>query len=604
MKRLDIQALRGFAVLVVLLFHFNITPVKGGFLGVDIFFVISGFVITKRLAQGSGTFRQELIDFYKRRVKRILPASLAVIVITALLSRVFLAPTNFTRFGLDGIATTLFAGNLRFAVQGNDYLNQSASPTPYLHYWSLGVEEQFYLLWPILFLLFFRYRKKLVPYFFILATVFAIWYTHIAAINSFYLPFSRAWEFLAGIAIALLVPEGKKRFGAMIATLGWLMIIASVLLIDTTMPVPGITTVIPVVATSAILYANVDFFWKRPMAWLGDISYSVYLIHWPLVVIVLQRYGRISNESKILLFASSILLGWALSRFIENPFRYRKSLRLGFASWGISIAAVGSIVFGLANFAIPARGVTNHIAINIESPAIYSNGCHLAFGIDWPTKSCVFGDLRSNTEVILTGDSHAAQYFPAIENLALQRHWRLLSLTKSGCPAILLVTKRNGTIDNSCVNWQKRVIAQINADQPAHVFTSNFTEFHYPTIATSKSYAQLYSEGESSFLNELTIPASAVTYIEDSPHPYRNIPDCLSKTPNSCSFPLVQSATTLTVKRIVESHGSQYLQFKKWFCRSEICSATKNGYNLYRDSSHISTPAALALASQISSLIK
>jgi hypothetical protein len=403
--------------------------------------------------------------------------------------------------------------------------------------------------------------------------------------------------------MALFVPEGKKQYGTTITILGWLTILGSVLLIDATMPVPGITTVIPVVATSAILYANVDFFWKRPMAWLGDISYSVYLIHWPLVVIVLQRYGEISKKSQIVLFALTILLGWALSRFIENPFRFKKSLQLSLPIWGVSLVAVISLVFGVTNFAIPSIGRFDNTTINIKSPAIYSDGCHLAFGIDWPTKSCFFGDLKSKTEVILTGDSHAAQYFPAIEKIAMLRHWKLLSLTKSGCPALLLVTRRGGSIDTSCVNWQKKIIARINADQPAHLFTSNFTEFQYSTNSAAKSYAQIFSAGEASFLKTLTIPAAAVTYIEDSPHPARNIPDCLSKNTKSCSFPLVQSATTTAVKNVVESHGSQYLQFEKWFCPSNVCSATKNGYNLYRDNSHISVPAALALVPPISSFI-
>ena len=135
MKRNDIQALRGFAVLAVLLYHLQIPLFKGGFLGVDIFFVISGFVITERLARGEGSINTQLLDFYKRRAKRILPASLFVIALTAIAVRIFLSPLSWHRFGLDGIATTFFAGNLRFAVQGNDYLSQSMSPTPYLHYW-------------------------------------------------------------------------------------------------------------------------------------------------------------------------------------------------------------------------------------------------------------------------------------------------------------------------------------------------------------------------------------------------------------------------------------------------------------------------------------
>jgi peptidoglycan/LPS O-acetylase OafA/YrhL len=599
MKRLDIQALRGFAVLAVLLFHVNSTTVKGGFLGVDIFFVISGFVITQSLARGTGSFKAQITDFYRRRARRILPVSLVVIVFTAITTRIFLAPLDFKRFGLDAVATTFFAGNIRFAVQGNNYLNQSVSPTPFLHYWSLGVEEQFYLLWPILFLLFFKNQRRLIPFFFAFATVFAIWYTNQAAVNSFYLPISRAWEFLAGIVVALLVKEGKRKSGALIAGIGWITISASILLINTSMPVPGFTTLIPVIATVAILYANHDFFWKKPIAWIGDISFSLYLIHWPLVVIVLQRYGFISKRNQIGLLFISLGFGWLLTRYIENPFRFKKSLQLTLPRWGIAILTSLLIALGCTTIATAAiaSGATK---INLAQPIIYSNGCHLNFGVDWPKNPCLFGDLKSKEEVILTGDSHAAQYFPALQRIATEKKWKLLSLTKSSCPAVLLTTKRNGIVDSSCARWQKRVIARINEDQPVHVIISNYTESTYSIDGSGKNYATTFAAGQSAFLKALKISSASITYIEDSPHPIRNIPDCLSRNPKGCSFPLTRSATSTSVKSSVKANSSRYLEFESWFCPAGVCSATRNGYNIYRDGSHISVPAVLALIPLIS----
>ena len=599
MKRLDIQALRGFAVLAVLFFHVNPTKFKGGFLGVDIFFVISGFVITQSLARGSGSLKAELTNFYRRRAKRILPVSLVVIVLTAIATRIFLAPINFNRFGLDGFASVLFSGNIRFAAQGNDYLNQSASPTPYLHYWSLGVEEQFYLLWPILFLLFFKNRSRLIPLFLVLATAFAIWFTQQAGVYSFYLPISRAWEFLAGIVVALLTIPGKKKFGSVIAGVGWITITASIFLIDTSMPTPGLTTLLPVLATATILYANHDFFWKKSITWIGDISFSVYLFHWPLVVIALERYGYISRSNQLGLVLLSLFLGWLLTRYVENPFRYRKSLLTTLSGWGVAIVATLLIAMGFTTIATASisSGSAN---INLTQPIIYKDGCHLNFGVDWPKGACLFGDLKSKVEVILTGDSHAAQYFPALQKIALARKWKLLSLTKSSCPAVLLVTKRDGIVDSSCVRWQKRVIARINADQPAHVITSNYTESLYPIDGFANNYAAIYTAGESAFLNALSIPKSSVTYIEDSPHPLRNIPDCLSRNPKGCSFLFARSKTSRFVKSALKVSGVQYLDFEIWFCPIGVCSATKDGYNIYRDASHLSVSSVMALAPLIS----
>ena len=173
-----------------------------------------------------------------------MPASLVVITLTAVAIRLFLSPLSWHRFGLDGVATTLFAGNIRFAAQGNNYLAQSLSPTPYLHYWSLGVEEQFYLLWPLLFLFFLKARRYLVIPITIAATIFAIWYTHHSPVNSFYQPFSRAWEFLAGIVVALVIGK-PKRATKLLAALGWIAVTASIVLIGSDLAVPGLTTLIP-----------------------------------------------------------------------------------------------------------------------------------------------------------------------------------------------------------------------------------------------------------------------------------------------------------------------------------------------------------------------
>ena len=156
--RRDIQALRGFSILVVLLYHAQFGWLRGGFLGVDIFFVISGFVITSKLMEGEGTFGKQIKEFYIRRAKRILPASLTVTLLTSIFAILFLPAISRSRFSLEALSSALFSANLNFARVGNDYLNQSLDPSPFLHYWSLGVEEQFYLLWPVLFLLI--YRKK------------------------------------------------------------------------------------------------------------------------------------------------------------------------------------------------------------------------------------------------------------------------------------------------------------------------------------------------------------------------------------------------------------------------------------------------------------
>jgi len=603
MKRNDIQALRGFSVLAVLLYHLQILRFKGGFLGVDIFFVISGFVITQRLARGEGSARSQIIDFYRRRAKRILPASLLVITLTAICVRIFLSPLSWSRFGFDGIATTFFAGNIRFAAQGNDYLSQSMSPTPYLHYWSLGVEEQFYLIWPVLFLFIFRARKYLVFPFTLLATLFAIWYTHVSPVNSFYQPFSRAWEFLAGICVALLVQK-PARGGKFLALVGWVAITVSILFVGSDLPVPGMTTLIPVLGAVAILVASERMPWERLLVRVGDYSYAIYLVHWPLVVIALARYQGLSNTSKVAIALLSITGGFLISQFIERPFRFDKRFAVGLSMWGVGLVAVAATVFGATTFAsaTPAIGKAQ---IDLSEPIIYTDKCHLDFGVSKPQSPCLFGDLHSKVEVVLVGDSHAAQWFNAVERTAISHHWKLLSLTKSSCPAAFLPTKRNGLTDSSCATWQKYVANRIKAEHPAKVFITSFSEYTYPLVQSGQ-YSSLYSNGQVLFVRALALPSSSIYYLEDTPRPPVSIPDCLAKhakNPSQCDFTLTRSSATIAIQRKITPLGIHYLNFNHLLCSKSKCSALSAGRNTYRDSSHISVSTSRALAPNFSALV-
>ncbi len=604
MKRTDIQALRGFAVLAVLLFHIQVSAVKGGFLGVDIFFVISGFVITDRLARAEGTLRFQIVDFYRRRAKRILPSSLLVIILTTVMARIYLAPISFSRFRFDALWTALFAGNIRFAAQGNNYLDQTLSPTPFLHYWSLGVEEQFYLLWPIIFLLIVKRRRWLLAPLLLLSTLFAIWYTNMAPVNSFYLPFSRAWEFLAGIVVALVVPR-FTRGSNLVALFGWIGVTISIFAIGSHDKVPGLTTLIPVVSAAFILSARRNFSWLTPFEKLGDYSYAIYLIHWPLVVFALSRYQGINLRSQILIFCAALIGGYLISRFIENPFRFNSRLSLTLPKWGAAIAATLSLV--LLSGSIPfSYGKSNSIQLDLTVPIIYSDHCHLDFGVSTPSSACLFGDTHSSTEVVLTGDSHAAQWFPAFVLIAKRRHWKLLSLTKSSCPASVLATYRNGISDKACVSWQKFVAHKIAQDQPAKVFITSFSEYTYPLASQRKgsSYPSRFAAGEVEFIRSLGLPMSSIYLLEDTPQPSQNIPECLSRNTGksqACDFPAHRSDATRAMRKSLTGLGIHYLSLQDVLCPNGTCTSIYAGRNAYRDGSHISVSTSVALTSYLNS---
>lgn len=575
--RSDIQALRGFSILVVLLYHAQFGWLKGGFLGVDIFFVISGFVITSKLMEGDGTFGKQVKEFYLRRAKRILPASLTVSILTAVLAIFFLPAVARSRLSLDALSSALFSTNLHFARLGNDYLAQSSDPSPFLHYWSLGVEEQFYLVWPILFLLLYKRNKKWLFPTLLVTTLFAFWFTSINPVLSFYIPFTRFWEFFAGIILAMnpafRVP---RRLALPTAIIGWVTISCATLFISIHDATPGFTTIIAVAGAMLVLLARIDVKQEFLLPRLGDYSFSLYLVHWPIVVFFLARNSTLTSIAKVEIILISLLFSFLLTHFVEKPFRFKKRLTLSLTQWTVVVLA-GSIV----SFGSLAATASTSQALDTSLPATYADGCHLPFGKAWPTKPCIYGDTSSTTEIILAGDSHAAQWFPVVEKIAKTRHWKLLNLTKSSCPATTLETVRNGKLDSSCAIWQVKLITKINMDKPKFVLISNFTEYQYPLNKPSGTYLASWKRGLTSFVSQIRSP---YILIGDTPKPTSSVIDFLP----------TRSKVSLQSEELAKKLGAQYIDTASWLC-TDTCPIRYAGTNTYRDATHISVHTALAL---------
>ena len=583
--RRDIQALRGFSILVVLLYHAQFGWFKGGFLGVDIFFVISGFVITSKLMEGDGTIGTQIKGFYLRRAKRILPASLTVTVITSLFAIFFLPAISRSRFSIEALSSALFSANLNFARVGNDYLAQAADPSPFLHYWSLGVEEQFYFIWPILFLIFFKKNKNWLIPTLLLSSVLGIWYTSVNPVYSFYLPFSRFWEFFAGILLAMN-PQFRlaQPLQKITATLGWILITFSVHLFSVTHATPGITTALAVFGAMLVLIARVDVKPQFVLPMLGDYSFSLYLVHWPIVVYFLDRSSTLSLQNKVAIVFVALLLSVSLTHLVERPFRFKKRFTLTLPQWG-AVVLIGSVL----SYGGLAASATTNTKIDRSVPITYTDGCHLNFGKTWPLGVCAYGDVTSSTEIILAGDSHAAQWFPALLKIAQDRKWKLVNLTKSSCPATTLETKRNAKFDASCAIWQVKLITKINADKPKFVIFSDFTEYQYALLKNSNSYETAWTTGLNIFLSQIKIP---FIFFGDTPKPSSVVGD----------FALTRSPTTMATQKSVAAHGGLYIDPSPWLC-SVRCSATFDGANTYRDSSHISVHTAEALSAKLAAVI-
>ena len=609
--RRDIQALRGLAIVSVLFYHLEFSQVKGGFLGVDIFFVISGFVITARLDRGDGAIGKEIVAFYQKRLKRILPASLAVVILTAVASIYFISPLQLKSVAHDALNSSLFSANIGFLFQQSDYLAATSNASPFLHYWSLGVEEQFYLIWPLAFFFFFKKKKKWIPGFFLLSLIFALWLTGVNSLNSFYLPFSRFWEFLAGATIATIAPaQLSARSRKVLGSLGWIAMVASIFLLSTHNATPGVTTVIPVLGAALVIWSAWEFRRYSPLVWLGDISFSLYLVHWPIIVFLYSQGVRPGIMKQILVLSLSLLIAVLSYKFIENPFRFNKKLSLSIPRWALVVAIIAGGSFTGVNVAASQASLNlKNVIIDTSSPAIYANGCHLDFNIDWPKGDCAFGDLTSSTTIVLAGDSHAAQWFPVLEQLATEHHWKLIARTKSSCPALILETLRFGAPDKSCGKWQQLLVVEINKIQPAMLFIANYSQNRYGLVNNASDYTSAWNNGLTNFVSALTIDHSKIVLFGDTPRPTANIPECLTLKANAnkrtaCDFVNLLTSTSMSAPTLATQLHIYFLNPVPWFCTTTKCPAISGGVNVYRDGSHLSVTAVKNKSNQLLAALK
>lgn len=368
--RPDLEGLRGVAILLVVLFHAGVAGVSGGFVGVDVFFVLSGFLITGLLVrERERSGRISLRAFYARRARRILPASAVVLVATLAASWIFLAPLDLPRVAEDGVAVALSVGNIRFAANATDYFAADVMPSPLLHYWSLGVEEQFYLIWPTLLILAARGPRPRVGAGLALAIVVvgsfvaSTLLTDISAPWAFYSLPTRAWQLGLGGLLAVLwgqIARVPRPVTVPIGWLGLLAVLASIVIIDSSTPYPGLAALLPTLGSAAVIFGGLGR-WSvgtilvaAPLRFLGRISYSLYLIHWPVLVLPaagLALGEQLPFEARIGLAGLSVALATASYRLIEEPIHRGRRFALPpgrtLALAGATIAASVLIAVGV-----------------------------------------------------------------------------------------------------------------------------------------------------------------------------------------------------------------------------------------------------------------
>jgi len=640
----------------VLAYHAKVPGFSGGYIGVDVFFVVSGFLITSLLVREFDTTSKiSLTNFYARRVRRLLPASLVVVIGTLVISKIWLEPLRLNDLTQDARAAALFATNIVFAVRESDYLQSALPPSPLQHYWSLGVEEQFYIFFPILVMVLLKLGKTsksllIAGLTMITAVSFAVCVAitpSMPAISFYLLPF-RAWELGAGALLALLGSKVNRVKSVNRELLGWVglvIIIVTGFIYDSKTSFPGYAAGLPVVATVFLIVSgdNSKFgpsrlLELRVFQWLGSRSYSLYLWHWPILIV-----ARSANKAELtaiqiaLCMLATLLLAELSFRFVEQPIhnvpKYlnntNRSLAFGAllivvgfgASFITAPATANSVkvqdsktessVFAstttifqysdseLKEFIDSAPKITELPAdldpplavLDNDEPEIYKLGCH-DHEFDIPP-ACEFGDLESKTSIALIGDSHAAQWFEPLRRIAEQRNWRLQTFTRSGCT---MVGVENGVIEK-CRTWLKNVLTEIQSSEYSLVVISGYT-----------NREDLVDESPDGFINNitelhsaLTINSQKVIYLADSPGPLLHVPICLSaniQTVQNCNFEreeAINEQTAEILKGVWSSETSRFVDLTDWFCTSQICPVVIGNMVVYRDISHISSVYALAL---------
>jgi peptidoglycan/LPS O-acetylase OafA/YrhL len=597
----QIQALRAIAAVLVVIYHAKVT--SGGYIGVDIFYVISGFLITGLLLRElDGTGSLALKAFYLRRVKRLLPASFFVLFVTAIVAWIVYPTTLRHGLGKDIAAAGAYISNYLFALWQMDYQNLNATPPVVIHYWSLAVEEQFYLFWPFIILALYRYGARRAVFFGVVAITAAsfllsLFLTPREPIWSFYSLPTRAWELGVG-ALLLFIPK-RIRFSS---NYGWValgLILFGTLTFTDKTPFPGTAALVPVIAT-AFAIASLNN-WPRAMnrfgnlkvvQWLGEISYPLYLWHWPVLVIPSVAWGRslVAHELLICVLLTALLADLT-HRFIEDPIRYSKPhprliIKSGAAATAASLVMGAAIYLSFNDRIDLDNGRSYSVSELIKRPVIYDDNCHVNNG-QTVSPECSYGDRGAKKKIVLFGDSHAAQWFPALERLANENNFELISLTKSACPGPAVEKVDSGEYKNAdCFAWRDNSLERIAKLKPYAVIFSGFQHFQVPDGYSSRR--EWWQAGQRRTLDSLRGNATHIVYITDTPHPKQDIPACLAGG-------VISDCDDSERSEAISIPGLKAVNPTPWLC-SDKCSSVINEQVAYRDGSHISIAMSESLA--------
>jgi peptidoglycan/LPS O-acetylase OafA/YrhL len=660
--RPDIEGLRAVAILIVVACHAQFVGFDGGFIGVDVFFVLSGFLITGLLVnEFYRTGKIQLADFYARRLKRLLPALLLMTCVTLLVATVLLSPAEQMLQATTAVAVPLWATNFHFSLSAVDYFAATSDANLFLHTWSLAVEEQFYLVWPVLVLFLFgafgavsgsgitgdgtadsatASSRKLIRGMLLTIGVgflLSLFLSYAKPLWGFYLMPSRAWQFALGGLVCMLA----KRDSAVVVTAsslaiphsvytlaGWTglsLIVGAVMLLSEAMIYPGFGALLPSLGAALLLFAGsaarpttvTRLLSLPPLQLIGKVSYSWYLWHWPVLVLGKAALPNAGLLQVILLVLLSLVLAFVSLFTVEAPIRHNRFLTLRpTLTIVMSVALMGSVfVLGLlwqqkAEGWSQLEAQTRYQQVRRDLPVIYSMGCD-----DWyatpRVRPCSFGNNDADKTAVLLGDSVGAQWFSALAMPLVEQGWRFVVLTKSACPIVdePIFYARIGMEYTVCSDWRKAALGFLAELKPDLIFMGSASTYDYTP--------QEWQQGTNRVL-EVLAPATQKLYIMQGSYrlPFDG-PDCLARrdwqpallhAASDCTGASADSNKDVQVAAALQQAAAAYsnvgvLNLNPLICPDGRCAAQLGEHIVFRDFQHIADRFVRAITPQVQSSI-